>query len=91
MLSQGRLTEEEVSEVWNRQAQEFKKSCRTRMTMESVERFKNKERSIFRGHLIIEVGFTLYLHFSHLKTPTWGKSLIRLLMNPSWMRKQRDG
>ena len=34
----------EAAEVMNRQAQEFKKSCRTRMTMETVERFKNKEK-----------------------------------------------
>jgi len=34
----------EASEVLNRQAQEFKKSCRTRMTMDTVERFKNKEK-----------------------------------------------
>ena len=33
-----------TAEVLNRQAHEFKKSCRTRMTMETVERFKNKER-----------------------------------------------
>ena len=33
-----------AAEVLNRQAQEFKKSCRTRMTMETVERFKNKEK-----------------------------------------------
>ena len=34
----------EAAEVLNKQAQEFKKSCRTRMTMETVERFKNKEK-----------------------------------------------
>ena len=34
----------EAAEVLNLQAQEFKKSCRTRMTMETVERFKNKEK-----------------------------------------------
>jgi len=34
----------DAAEVMNRQAQEFKKSCRTRMTMETVERFKNKEK-----------------------------------------------
>ncbi len=33
-----------TAEVLNRQAQEFKKSCRTRMTMETVERFKDKEK-----------------------------------------------
>ncbi len=31
----------EAAEVLNKQAQEFKKSCRTRMTMETVERFKS--------------------------------------------------
>ena len=34
----------EAAKVQNLQAQEFKKSCRTRMTMETVERFKNKEK-----------------------------------------------
>ncbi len=34
----------DAAEVLNKQAQEFKKSCRTRMTMETVERFKDKER-----------------------------------------------
>jgi len=33
-----------TAETLNLQAQEFKKSCRTRMTMETVERFKNKEK-----------------------------------------------
>ena len=34
----------EAAEVLNKQAQEFKRSCRTRMTMETVERFKSKEK-----------------------------------------------
>ncbi|AGK86519.1 RNA polymerase [Synechococcus phage S-CBP1] len=33
-----------AAEVMNRNAQEFKKSCRTRMTMEAVARFKNVSR-----------------------------------------------
>ena len=33
-----------AAEVHNIQAQEFRKSCRTRMTMEAVARFKDKER-----------------------------------------------
>ena len=33
-----------AAETMNLNAQEFKKSCRTRMTMETVERFKNKEK-----------------------------------------------
>jgi len=34
----------DAAEVMNKQAAEFKKSCRTRMTMEAVERFKKYER-----------------------------------------------
>jgi DNA-directed RNA polymerase len=34
----------EAAEVLNRQAHEFRKSCRTRMTLEAVKRFKNKEK-----------------------------------------------
>ena len=33
-----------AAEVMNKQAAEFKKSCRTRMTMEAITRFKNRER-----------------------------------------------
>ena len=33
-----------ATEVRNLNAQEFKRSCRTRMTMEAVERFKDKEK-----------------------------------------------
>ena len=33
-----------ATEVRNKQANEFKKSCRTRMTMEAVKRFKNREK-----------------------------------------------
>ena len=34
----------QAAAVYNLQAQEFKKSCRTRMTMEAVQRFKSKEK-----------------------------------------------
>jgi len=33
-----------AAEVMNKQAAEFRKSCRTRMTMEAVNRFRNRER-----------------------------------------------
>ena len=33
-----------AAEVMNKRAAEFKRSCRTRMTMETVQRFKNRER-----------------------------------------------
>tara|TARA_B100000287_G_scaffold421040_1_gene461212 strand:- start:2008 stop:4356 length:2349 start_codon:yes stop_codon:yes gene_type:complete len=34
----------QAAEVMNKRAQEFKRSCRTRMTMEAVQRFKDRER-----------------------------------------------
>jgi len=34
----------EAAEVMNKRAHEFKRSCRTRMTMETVKRFKDRER-----------------------------------------------
>ena len=34
----------QAAAVYNLQAQEFKKSCRTRMTMEAVQRFKGKDK-----------------------------------------------
>ena len=33
-----------AAEIQNKRAAEFKRSCRTRMTMEAVQRFKNRER-----------------------------------------------
>merc|ERR1712159_285968 len=33
----------EAAEVMNKRAAEFKRSCRTRMTMEAVNRFKDRE------------------------------------------------
>ena len=66
-----------MAEKRNLMAQEFKKSCRTRMTMETVERFKNKEKFYipwsfdYRGRIYPIPAFL---------TPQdtdWGKSLIR--------------
>ena len=34
----------QAAEVMNRQAHEFKRSCRTRMTMEAIDRFKDRDR-----------------------------------------------
>ena len=59
------------------QAQEFKKSCRTRMTMETIERFENKEKFYipwsfdYRGRVYPIPAFL---------TPQdtdWGKSLLK--------------
>jgi len=67
----------EAAEVLNLQAQEFKKSCRTRMTMETVERFKGKERFYiphsfdYRGRVY---GIPAFLT---VQDTDFGKSLIR--------------
>ena len=66
-----------VTEVRNRQAQEFRKSCRTRMTMESVERFKNKEKFYiphsfdYRGRIYPIPAFLTF------QSTDWEKSLLR--------------
>ena len=65
------------AEVRNRQAQEFKKSCRTRMTMETVKRFENKDRFYiphsfdYRGRVY---GIPAFLT---VQDTDFGKSLIR--------------
>ena len=65
------------AEVRNRQAQEFKRSCRTRMTMETVERFKDKDRFYiphsfdYRGRVY---GIPAFLT---VQDTDFGKSLIR--------------
>ena len=67
----------EKAEVLNRQAQEFKKSCRTRMTMETVKRFKDKDRFYiphsfdYRGRVY---GIPAFLT---VQDTDFGKSLIR--------------
>ena len=66
-----------TAEVMNLQAQEFKRSCRTRMTMETVERFKNKSRWFlpwsfdYRGRVYPLPAFLTP------QTDDFGKSLIR--------------
>ena len=65
------------AEVRNRQAQEFKRSCRTRMTMETVERFKDKEKFYiphsfdYRGRVYPIPAFLT------VQDTDFGKSLIR--------------
>ena len=52
-----------AAEVHNKNARAFKASCRTRMTMQTVERFKNKNVSIVHGRLTTVVEHTLFLRF----------------------------
>ena len=66
-----------TAEALNLQAQEFKKSCLTRMTMEMVERFKNKEKFYipwsfdYRGRV-----YPIPAYLTPQSTD-FGKSLIR--------------
>ena len=67
----------ETAEVRNRQAQEFKKSCRTRMTMETVKRFKDKDR-FFIPHSFDYRGRVYPIPaFLTVQDTDFGKSLIR--------------
>ncbi|BCV02510.1 MAG: hypothetical protein CM15mV54_050 [Caudoviricetes sp.] len=66
-----------VAEVMNRQAQETRRSCRTRMTMEAVLSLRTEMSSMYLGVLIIGEEHTLYLHSLHLQDTDFGKSLIK--------------
>jgi len=65
-----------AAEVMNKRAAEFKRSCRTRMTMEAVQRFKNRERFYnpwsfdYRGRAYPIPGFLT------VQDTDFGKSLI---------------
>jgi DNA-directed RNA polymerase len=80
----------EAAEVLNLQAQEFKKSCRTRMTMETVERFKGKDRFYiphsfdYRGRVY---GIPAFLT---VQDTDFGKSLIRFA-DESFMDDEAEG
>ena len=78
-----------ATETRNLNAQEFKRSCRTRMTMETVERFKNKEKFYvpwsfdYRGRVYPIPAFL---------TPQdtdFGKSLIRFY-DESFMNEEAE-
>ena len=66
-----------TAEVLNRQAQEFKKSCRTRMTMESVERFKNKEKFYIPHSFDYRSRIYPIPAFLTFQSTDWEKSLLR--------------
>tara|TARA_E500000318_G_scaffold91849_1_gene90249 strand:+ start:314 stop:2653 length:2340 start_codon:yes stop_codon:yes gene_type:complete len=66
-----------AAEVLNRQAQEFKKSCRTRMTMETVERFKDKEKFYIPWSYCYRGRIYPIPAFLTPQDTDFGKSLIR--------------
>tara|TARA_Y100001973_G_scaffold12745_1_gene17682 strand:+ start:682 stop:3021 length:2340 start_codon:yes stop_codon:yes gene_type:complete len=67
----------EKAEVLNRQAQEFKKSCRTRMTMETVKRFKDKDRFFIPHSFDYRSRVYPIPAFLTVQDTDFGKSLIR--------------
>merc|ERR1712072_920972 len=66
-----------AAEVMNLQAAEFKKSCRTRMTMEAVDRFRNRERFYIPWSFDYRGRAYPILAFLTPQDTDFGKSLIR--------------
>jgi len=66
-----------AAEVMNRNAQEFKRSCRTRMTMEAVERFKDVDRFFLPWSLDYRGRAYPIPAFLTPQDTDFGKSLIR--------------
>ena len=81
--------------VLNRQAAEFKKSCRTRMTMEAVERFKSKDKFFIPWSFDYRGRAYPIPAFLTPQDTDFGKSLLKFgeesLMTPEaedWLRFQ---
>jgi DNA-directed RNA polymerase len=66
-----------AAEVMNRNAQEFKRSCRTRMTMEAVRRFKKVERFFLPWSLDYRGRAYPIPAFLTPQDTDFGKSLLR--------------
>ena len=81
----------QAAEVMNKQAAEFKRSCRTRMTMETVQRFKNHKGFIYLGLLIIVDVATQFLHFLQYKIQTLENHCLSQLTNLTLQNQERNG
>ena len=66
-----------AAEVMNRNAQEFKRSCRTRMTMEAVQRFKDVDRFFLPWSFDYRGRAYPIPAFLTPQDTDWGKSLLR--------------
>ena len=66
-----------AAEVMNKNASAFRRSCRTRMTMEAVERFKDKERFYIPWSFCYRGRAYPIPAFLTPQDTDWGKSLIR--------------
>ena len=79
-----------TAEVMNLNAQEFKKSCRTRMTMEAVQRFKKRERFFIPWSLDYRGRAYPIPAFLTPQCTDWGKSLLRFA-DGSFMTPEAEG
>jgi DNA-directed RNA polymerase len=79
-----------TAEAMNKNAQEFKRSCRTRMTMEAVQRFKNRERFFLPWSLDYRGRAYPIPAFLTPQCTDWGKSLLRFA-DASFMTPEAEG
>ena len=66
-----------VTEIRNLNAQEFRRSCRTRMTMDTLKLFKNKERFYCPHSFDYRSRIYPIPAFLSFQDTDWGKSLLR--------------
>ena len=79
-----------TAEVLNKQAAEFKRSCRTRMTMEAVQRFKNRERFFLPWSLDYRGRAYPIPAFLTPQCTDWGKSLL-MFADGAFMTPEAEG
>jgi DNA-directed RNA polymerase len=79
-----------AAEVMNRNAQEFKRSCRTRMTLEAVQRFKNVQRFWIPWSFDYRGRAYPIPAFLTPQDTDWGKSLLRFA-DESFMTPEAEG
>jgi len=79
-----------AAEVHNTQAQEFRKSCRTRMTMEAVNRFKDKDKFFIPWSFDYRGRAYPIPAFLTPQDTDFGKSLLRFA-EESYMSPEAEG
>lgn len=79
-----------TAEVLNKQAAEFKRSCRTRMTMEAVQRFKDRERFFLPWSLDYRGRAYPIPAFLTPQCTDWGKSLLKFA-DGAFMTPEAEG
>ena len=79
-----------TAETLNKQAAEFKRSCRTRMTMEAVQRFKDRERFFLPWSLDYRGRAYPIPAFLTPQCTDWGKSLLKFA-DGAFMTPEAEG